>query len=406
MNETVRSQFPALSRTYNGSPLVYLDGPAGTQVPKMVIDAMADYYRGSNANTHGHFPTSRETDDIVDWTREQCAALTNAEDPACVSVGANMTSLAFKLSRAFSRLFQPGDEVLITQLDHEANRGPWIRLRDHGIVVKEIDLLPNGQLNYDDAQLKITSKTKLVCAGWSSNILGTVNDLQKLRKMSAGVGAWLLVDAVHHAAHFSMDVQQLDCDFLLCSAYKFYGPHIGILYTRKGLLDMLDTDRLRTAGQKAPERIETGTLNHAALAGVGACIDFIASTGDGRSTREKLVSAYALIHKHEHALASELWEGLNSIPGITTYGPDFSNEMRAPTMSFTIDGKSPADLCKFLGDRGICAWDGHFYAIRTTEVLGLLEKGGVTRMGIVAYNTHDEVDRTLNAIHDFVTSHP
>ena len=404
MNTDVRSQFPSLQRTHNGNPLVYLDGPAGTQVPNMVIDAMSDYYRGSNANTHGHFPTSVETDDIIKWTREQCAALVNAPDISCMSVGANMTSLAFKLSRAFSRLFKPGDEVVITQLDHEANRGPWLRLEDHGVIVREINLLDNGELDYADAASKINSKTRLVCAGWSSNILGTVNDMSKLRQMSREAGAWLLVDAVHHAAHFSMDVQDIDCDFLLCSAYKFYGPHIGILYSRRDLLDSLDTDRLRTAGQKAPERIETGTLNHAALAGVGACIDFISKQGQGADKREQLVSAYAAIHSHEHTVARKLWDGLNSIPGVKTYGPGFEEPMRAPTISFTVNGRRPDQLCSFLGSLGICAWDGHFYAIRTTEVMGLLDRGGVTRMGVVIYNTEEEIQRTLNAVNDFVNS--
>jgi len=404
MIDKLRQQFPALSRTRDNKPLVYLDGPAGTQVPDMVINAMADYYKGSNANTHGHFQTSVETDDIITWTREQCAALVNAPSTSCISVGANMTSLAFKLSRAFSRLFKPGDEVVITELDHEANRGPWLTLEQHGIVVREIKLLPDGKLDYRDAADKINEKTRLVCAGWSSNILGTVNDIAKLRELSAEVNAWLLVDAVHHAAHFDMDVRQSDCDFLLCSAYKFYGPHIGILYSREGLLNSLETDRLRTAGQKAPERIETGTLNHAALAGVGACIDFISSLGSGKNKREQLESAYAVIHAHEHEVAAGLWSGLNAINGITTYGTDFSEIMRAPTISFTVEGKRPDELCKYLGQRGICAWDGHFYAIRTTEVYGLLDKGGVTRMGIVAYNTHEEIDRTLNAVNDFVNS--
>ena len=402
MNADIRSQFPALERSYKGNQLVYLDGPAGTQVPRLVSSAMTDYYGSSNANTHGHFITSRETDDLLTWAREQCAALLNAEGPETVSFGANMTSLAFKLSRAFSRIFKPGDEVVITQLDHEANRGPWLTLEEHGIVVKEIELLPSGELDYADAAAKIGPKTKLVCAGWASNILGTINDLHKLREMSAGYNAWLLVDAVHYAPHFAMDVQEVGCDFLLCSAYKFYGPHVGILYSRPGLLDTLETDRLRTAGQKAPERIETGTLNHAAIVGVGACVDYISSFGTGPDKRSQLVSAYNAISEHESTLARELAHGIGDLRGVNIIGPPFVGVERSPTLAFTIDGATPADLCAYLGERGICAWDGHFYAIRTTEVLDLLKKGGVTRMGIVIYNTQEEVNRTIDAVGEFI----
>lgn len=402
MNAEVRSKFPALSRLINGAPLVFLDGPAGTQVPTSVMEAMTSYYKHSNANTHGFFITSRESDDIVDWARHQCASLMNAPGPECISFGANMTSLAFKLSRAFSRLFSPGDEVVITQLDHEGNRGPWLTLEQHGIVVKEINLLPDGTLDYDDAASKITAKTKLVAAGWASNILGTVNDVRLLRQLSQDVGAWLLVDAVHYAPHFAMDVQEIDCDFLLCSAYKFYGPHVGILYSRKGLLNTLDTDRLRTAPQKAPGRIETGTLNHAALAGVGACIDYIASFGEGVLVREKLLSAYSILSTHERSLAKQLWDGLGQIDSVKRYGTPFEEDERSPTVVFTVEGRTPADLCKYLGQQGICAWDGHFYAIRTTEILGLEPIGGVTRMGVVVYNTPEEIDRTLNCVNDFI----
>lgn len=398
MIQTIRSQFPALSRTHNGEPLVFLDGPAGTQVPEMVIDACSDYYRMSNANSHGHFITSMETTDLIDWVRERCAALLNAPDKDCISLGANMTSLAFKLSRSFSRVFQPGDEVVITQLDHEANRGPWLYLEKHGVKVREINLLPNGTLDYQDAAQKINSKTKLVCAGWASNILGTVNDMAELRRLSKDAGAWLLIDAVHYAPHFAIDVTAVDCDFLLCSAYKFYGPHVGILYSRPGLLDTLDTDRIRTAPQKAPGRIETGTPNHSAFAGVGACIEWLATLGAGDTLREKLEDAYSKLGAQEGAAARQLYNGLKEIPGITVYGPDFDEEQRSPTIAWSLEGHDPATICKFLGDHGICAWDGHFYAIRTVEVLGLSDIGGVVRMGVVAYNSEAEIARTLNTI--------
>ncbi len=313
-----------------------------------------------------------------------------------------MTSLTYKLSRAISRILEPGDEVVITQLDHEANRGPWLTLEHHGVTVKEIKLLSNGHLDYQDAADKITEKTRLVAAGFASNILGTVNDIAELRKLSKASGAWLLIDAVHYAPHFSIDVQNLDCDFLLCSAYKFYGPHVGILYTKKGLLDTLPTDHLRTADQKAPGRIETGTLNHAALAGVGACIDYISAFGEGKNTHDKLTDAYRIIGEYERIIATELWSGLGQIKGVTRYGTDFEIAHRCPTIVFAVNGHTPAELCKYLGERGICAWDGHFYAIRTTEVLGLESQGGLTRMGIVLYNTKEEVHYTLNVISDFI----
>ena len=404
MNDNIRSNFPSLGRAFAGKPLVFLDGPAGTQVPDLVLGAMNDFYEKSNANTHGHFITSEETDDVIEWARAQCATLVNAPRKECISFGANMTSLAYKLSRAFSRIFSPGDEVVISQLDHEANRGPWLALEQHGIVIKEIALRQDGTLDYADAAEKITAKTKLVAVGWSSNILGTVNDVKRLSELSKAANAWFLVDAVHHAPHFCIDVQDLQCDFLLCSAYKFYGPHVGILYSREGLLDTLPTDHLRTAAQKAPGKIETGTLNHAALAGVGACIDYLSTFGEGDSKRAQLEDAYSVIGAHENSVAQELWDGLDAMEEVTLYGPTFAEDSRCPTIAFTVDGKTPAELCAYLGTQGICAWDGHFYAIRTTEVLNLESIGGVTRMGIVAYNTSEEIKRTLEAVANFIES--
>lgn len=246
MNDFVRQQFPALQRVHNGSPLVFLDGPAGTQVPAMVIEAIADYYKNSNANTHGQFVTTQETDAIMEATRENIATFLGAADASTISLGQNMTSLNFSLSRAVARTLQPGDEILITQLDHEANRGPWLTLREQGIVVKEVRLLPSGMLDYEDLEHKLSDRTRLLAMGYSSNILGTVNDVYLARKLTYQVGAWLLLDAVHYAPHLPIDVQALGCDFLLCSAYKFYGPHVGILYSKPGLLDRIPTDRLRT----------------------------------------------------------------------------------------------------------------------------------------------------------------
>ena len=395
---SVRSQFPSLLRKHNDKPLVFLDGPAGTQVPQSVIDSITHYYSNSNANTHGAFITTKETDHAIDGMRERMAALTGAEGPETISIGQNTTTLNFALARAIARVLQPGDEVLITQLDHEANRGPWLTLHEAGVIVREVKLLDSGVLDYDDFAAKINERTRLVCMGMSSNCIGTVNDFKLVRHLTYRYNAWLLLDAVHYAPHFFIDVQSIGCDFLLCSAYKFYGPHVGILYSKPGTLDRLPVDRLRTAAQGAPFSIETGTLNHAAIAGVSTAVDFIASLGTGTSLQQKIISAYQNISTHEFALASKLYAGLKKIKGVTIIGQDFSNTKRTPTVSFTLPGKTPEQVCEKLAEKNICAWDGHFYAIHAIEVLGLLEKGGVTRLGVSVYNTEEEIDFTINSI--------
>ncbi|MCB9080132.1 MAG: cysteine desulfurase-like protein [Lewinellaceae bacterium] len=397
MNAAFRQQFPALSRHYRDHALVYLDGPAGTQVPKAVIDAVAHYYAHYNANSHGAFLTSHETDVMVEQTRQRIADFLGAENAATISLGANMTTLNFALSRGIGRMLRAGDEVLITQLDHEGNRGPWLALRELGIIVREVKLLPSGQLDYADMEAKLTERTRLVAVGYASNILGTVNDLQKVRALTHAAGAWMLVDAVHAAPHLPIDVQAIGCDFLLCSAYKFYGPHVGILYSRPGLLDRIATDRLRTAGQAAPESIETGTMNFAAIAGVKAAIEFIGNQfGTGESWRERLTSAMLKIQAHERTLVTRLYEGLTAIPGVSVLGPSVKEPLRAPTLAIVVDGKRPEWVCARLNEQAIFAWDGHFYALRAVEILGLREKGGVTRMGISAYTTAEEVNRVIH----------
>jgi len=393
--EKIRKSFPALQRMHENRPLVFLDGPAGVQVPKPVINAISSYYQQSNANSHGVFVTSQETDQVINDTRQKIATFLGAEGPHTISFGSNMTTLNFSLAEAMGKYFQAGDEIIITQLDHEANRGPWLSLRKSGIIVREVQLQENGTLDYEHLEKLLNEKTKLVAIGYSSNIFGTVNHLTKVRKMTYQYGAWLLVDAVHYAPHFSIDVQTLGCDFLLCSAYKFYGPHVGFLYARPGLLDQLPTNRLRTQKQYAPHCIETGTFNHAALAGVGAAIDFIAQFGLGKNLREKLVSAMQLIQQKEHQLALRLYDGLKDIKKLEIKGPSFYHKHRAPTISFLHKTKTAKAVCEQLAKANICTWSGHFYAIRAVEVLGLLELGGVTRMGISMYNTEAEIDYTL-----------
>jgi cysteine desulfurase family protein (TIGR01976 family) len=382
----VRAQFPSLSRVHNNVPLTYLDAPAGTQVPQQVIDSISGYYKTSNANTHGEFLTTKETDTVVMDMRKAMAALLGAEGPETISIGQNMTTLNFALARGIARNLRAGDEVLITQLDHEGNRGPWLMLREFGVNVREVKLLPNGTLDEKDFAEKVTERTRLIAVGMASNALGTVNNVQLARELAYKAGAWLMLDAVAYAPHFIINVQELGCDFLLCSAYKFYGPHVGILYSRPGLLDRVKTDRLRTALQNAPEKIETGTLNHAAIAGVTSAVEFIRSIG------------YAEIGAHERKLAIRLFDGLSKMKNVTVIGQDFSSEHRAPTVSFTFEGKTPTQVCSHLAQHNIFAWDGHFYALRAIEILGLLEKGGVTRIGMAVYNTPEEIDKTLEVI--------
>ncbi len=398
MNDSLRSQFPSLNRIINGRPIVHLDGPAGTQVPKSVIDAISSVYAFSNANTHGQFITSQETDERIDYARNQIAALLGAEGGNTISFGSNMTSMNFVLANSITRSLQPGDEILITQLDHEANRGPWLQQRRHGIVVREVLLDEDGSLDYADLEKKISEKTRVIAIGLASNIFGTVNEIERVRQMAYEVGALLVVDAVHFVPHLLTDVKEIDCDFLLCSAYKFYGPHVGILYSRPGALDRLDTDRLRVQDQHAPYRIERGTLNHAALAGVSAAVSFIESLGEGQQQRDRIINGMGTIQKHERGLAQQLYLGLRDIDGIDIYGPPLKETQRAPTLAFTVENNSPEHICKLLAEKSICAWDGHFYAIRAVEVLGLLAQGGVTRMGICAYNTSEEIEYVIQTL--------
>lgn len=393
-----RSDFPALDRDTAGPRLAYLDGPGGSQVPRCVIEAIVDVYATCNVNTHGLFPPSQEVDRRMDAARHAVATFLGAADAACISFGQNMTTLNFALANALARTFKVGDEVVVTQLDHEANRGPWLNLRDRGIVVQEVRMLPTGVLDADDMAAKITARTRLMAIGASSNALGTVNDLRLARRLTHAVGAMLVVDAVHYAPHFPVDVQALDVDFLLCSAYKFYGPHVGVLYSRPGALATLPTDRLGTQDAAAPYRIETGTLNHAAIAGVHAAIDYLAGFGAGATLRERIVDAMRAIAAYEHALASHYYLRVRSIPGVRTWGPDFSMPTRAPTVSITLQRHSPDAAATALGRQGICVWNGNFYAARAVEILGLEADGGLLRTGISLYTTRAEIDRLVDAL--------
>ena len=397
-SKKIREAFPSLSlRDKNNNQIIYLDGPGGTQVPNLVIDGISEYYKKHNANTHGEFGTSIETDKIMSTLRDKVSILLNAEDKNCISIGQNMTTLNFQLARGLSKMFKEGDEVIITALDHEANRGPWKIFEEKGIKLIEINLLLNGELDYNDFENKINSKTVMIAMGMSSNALGTINDFEKIRKLTLNKKILLLLDAVHYAPHFTIDVKSLKCDFLLCSAYKFYGPHVGLLYTKPDFLNKIDTDRLIVQEQDAPYKIETGTLNHAACNGVIKAIDFISSFGNGNSLREKIESSYLKISRHENKLASKLYSSLNQLKNIEVIGTDFSKR-RAPTVSFVHKNKSPNEICKILASYNICAWDGHFYALKAIQDLDLEKIGGVTRLGVSLYNIEEEIDRTIEII--------
>jgi cysteine desulfurase family protein (TIGR01976 family) len=390
-----RQDFPALIKNPD---LVFLDGPGGSQVPRVVVEAIADVYASCNVNTHGNFAPSREVDRRMEAARSVVATFLGAEGGSCISFGQSMTTLSFNLSAAIGRTLEKGDEVLITQLDHEANRGPWLRLEERGVVVREVRLLESGELDPADMAAKITARTKLFAVGASANSLGTVNDIALARRLTRQVDALLVIDAVHYAPHFPIDVQALGADFLLCSGYKFYGPHVGVLYSRPGALDRLPTDRLSVQNPAAPYRIETGTLNHAAIDGVRAAVEYIASWGSGASLRERIVDAMTHISAYEHELAAYYHDALQGIPGIRVWGPDFSGRARAPTVSITLGKITAAEAATALGNQGICVWDGDFYAARAVQVLGLAERGGLLRTGISMYNTRDELDRLLTGL--------
>ncbi|WDL99091.1 cysteine desulfurase-like protein [Alicyclobacillus sp. ALC3] len=395
-----RDQFPSLRREVAGQPVAYLDGPGGTQVPQSVIDAISDYYKTSNANTHGLFAASRETDGVIYGARQALADLLGATDAMQISLGQNMTTMNFALARAFSRKLQPGDEVIVTKLDHDSNVAPWLTLERFGVVVKQVPVLESASLDMDAFKRLMTPQTKLVAVGYASNAVGTVNDIPLIRQWTREVGAQLVVDAVHFAPHGVIDVVTLDVDFLLCSVYKFFGPHIGVLYSKPGALDELVTDKVRPQLESAPEKIETGTLNHAALAGATAAVNFLASFGDvsALTRREKIISGMRRIYEYEHELARRLYQGLQDIPGVTVYGPPVGDVLRAPTVSFTLAGVTSDKVAEALGDQGIYVWNGDFYAMTLVKELGIESIGGLVRVGMAPYNTVEELERVLATV--------
>lgn len=394
--EAIRSHFPALRRLHNGRPVAYFDAPGGTQVPQQVVDAMSDYLVHHNANTHWPYPTSEETDAILRGAREACADLLGAESDE-IAFGANMTTLTFHLARALGRTWREGDEVIVTDLDHHANIAPWRALeRDRGIVVRSARFLAEGaQLDYDHLASLVTPRTRLIAAGGASNAVGTINDLPRIAAVAKGAGALFFVDAVHLVPHELVDVKAIGCDFLACSSYKFYGPHAGILFGRRELLEALPFPKLAPSPDTSPERVETGTQNHEGIAGIRATIDFLdAQGGSSGSRREGLRRFFTAAHEEGRRLTSMLWDGLSSDRRVRLFGPP-PGQPRTPTVSFTMEGIDCDALARRLAGQAIFASSGDFYAATVCERYGI---GGLLRVGCGCYTTEDEVVRLVEAV--------
>ncbi len=397
--EDIRAQFPALERTHNGFPVAYLDGPGGTQVPRGVVQAMEDYLFNHNANTHWRYPTSEETDALIADARETLANFLNGRADEIV-FGQNMTSLTFHLARAFGRQWERGDDVVLTELDHHGNVAPWTALQqDAGINVRMVKMrTEDGRLDWSDLEAAITPRTKLLAINAASNALGSVTDITRATALAHSVGAKVFVDAVHDAPHMLVDVQAIGCDFVGCSAYKFYGPHIGILWGKRDLIESLDAPRLAPAPQESPERLETGTQNHEGIVGAAAAVDFLASlaNGDSGSRRDALRASFSALHARGEALLTKLWNSLSHIDGVTLYGPK-PGTPRTPTLSFTLRGFTTDDVADSLAERGVFVSNGDFYAATIVERLGLVP-GGLVRVGCSCYTTEAEVDRLIDGV--------
>jgi cysteine desulfurase family protein (TIGR01976 family) len=407
----VREQFPSLQLKVNGQQAAFLDGPAGTQVPRQVMDAVQNYFLDANANTYGAFLTSRRTNEMIANTRAAMADLFNCT-PEEVVFGQNMTTITLGLARAIGRELKPGDEILLTILDHDANYSPWRALEEKGVVIRTVDIRESDcRLDLDDLKSKLSSKTKLLAVGYASNIVGTINPIAEITKLAHAAGALIYVDAVHYAPHGPIDVKVLDCDFLVCSPYKFFGPHMGTLYGKKEHLERFKPYKVRPAADSAPECWETGTQIQELIAGIYAAVEYLAALGrrcdpSARSRREALLAAYRSTVAYERVLVAKLIAGLLAIPGLQFFGisePQRFGE-RCSTVSVRLGKGTPTEAATFLADRGIFTWDGNFYALNLTERLGVEKLGGVLRVGLVHYNTAEEVDRLLAGLTDFLES--
>ncbi|MGH9545729.1 MAG: cysteine desulfurase-like protein [Terriglobales bacterium] len=405
----VRSQFPALSQPVAGQPAVFLDGPGGTQVPQRVIDAISDYLKNSNANTCGAYATSRRTDAVIASARAAMADFFACESDE-VAFGPNMTTLTFAISRSIGRELGPGDEILLTHLDHDANVSPWRALEERGVTIRfaEIDQ-DDCTLDLVDLAEKINRRTRVVAVGYASNAVGTINDVKEIVRLAHQKDALAYIDAVHYAPHGPIDVRALDCDFLACSSYKFFGPHMGILYGKREHLQRLQPYKVRANTNAIPNRWEWGTLNHEGIAGIAACVDYLADLGrqvdpSAPTRRAALLAAYGAIQQHERGLAEILIRGLLTIPGLKFYGiRDLAKlDRRCPTVAIRIEGHPPLQLATKLGERGFFTWDGNYYALNLTERLDVEKDGGFLRIGLAHYNTAGEVQGLLAALREIV----
>jgi len=399
--QEIRAHFPALKRQHNGHDVAYFDGPGGTQVPRAVVASIGAYLFEHNANTHWNYPSSAETDDLLAEARQAFADFFNSA-PHEVVFGANMTTLTLHLGRALAQSFHygPGDEIVVTELDHHANVDPWRFLaRERGAVVRTVKLNPaTGQLDWDDLKRSLSKRTRLLAIGAASNALGTVSDVAQAAALAHEAGALVYVDAVHYAAHHLVDVRALGCDFLACSAYKFYGPHLGVLFARRELLQRLDFPKLVPASNEAPERAESGTQNHEGIVGAAAAVDFLASLAQGGQRRSRLGRVVTALHGRSAALVKKLWSGLDHIKGVRLFGPPPA-AARTPTVSFVVDGCASGALSAQLAERGLFTSHGDFYAATVVERLGLAPEG-LVRVGCACYTTPEEVERLLQGVRD------
>jgi cysteine desulfurase family protein (TIGR01976 family) len=396
--DEIRSHFPALARRHNGYTVAYFDGPGGTQVPRQVAEAMTDYLLNHNANTHWAFPTSEETDQALLEARRALADWIGGS-PEEIVFGANMTTLTFHLGRALGREWREGDVVIVTELDHHANSDTWRALaKERGVEIRTVRMRrEDGRLDEEDLASKLTPGVRLLALGAASNALGTINDVARLTKLAHAAGALVFVDGVHYASHHMPDVRAWDCDFFACSAYKFYGPHVGVLWGRRPLLERLDSPRLAPASSQAPDRLETGTLSHEGMVGAAAAVDFLASLSRTQlSRRERLGLVSQSLEERGARLLGRLWEGLKAIPGVELYGVPPDGE-RTPTLAFTLRGVDSGDVARALAERGVFVSHGDFYAATVARVLGH-ERDGLVRAGCAAYTTGDEVERLIEGV--------
>jgi cysteine desulfurase family protein (TIGR01976 family) len=394
--DEIRAHFPALSRKHGGHPVAYFDGPGGTQVPRAVVAAMSDYLFHHNANTHWRYPTSIETDTAIESARVAVADFLGASASE-IAFGANMTTLTFHLARALGWRWSRGDEVVVTELDHHANVAPWRTLaRERGVVIRVVPLdVGTGQLDWTALERSIGSRTRLVAIGAASNALGTISDVARATELAHAAGALSFVDAVHYAPHALVDVDAIGCDFLACSAYKFYGPHIGILFGRRPLFEDLEIPKLDPAPSTAPERWETGTGNHEGMVGTAAAIDFLASLAPRDDRRASLAATFNELHARGQRLTERLWSGLGAIDDVRLHGPP-PTAPRTPTIAFTVRGRTTDDVAEQLAMQGLFLSNGDFYAATVMERLGLPD--GVIRAGAACYTTVEEVDRLVDAV--------